>query len=558
MGPFCWGTAELLMGVLRQDEVRLGGLCERSAQQLQGEFQFTEDEVRVREKGEAYLKECGLPSIAWEAFREHHRNLGELQRVRETMCSLPQYMAAAHRGQIGWGAGSGKGLEEVAQVLVRYDRKEVQVGNGVKLYGRAYPGVLNFEDFTRQARALSLTALPRQVRNALVSYPRPLLVDMDMVKCYPSIMLALAGMHGLGRAQVELLSEYVSGPGAVACRVSEEEGCEEGAVKGMVNKLISDPRPCHQGSRNGWIARLEREVHSLRDELIDRHPHRDAFWALARGGGGAPNVGTMVYRVLTDYEVQVLAQAARVFTGAGVRVATYEYDGMKVSADHWGGLGSDGQDRLLEAARVAIDDGVFGGKAAGVVRLAVKPMGYERYEQGLKEGAEEWAAVQEGGDGMGQPHCDLSSQQGASGRLPSFDNEEGGAAQGEAFPEEAEVMGRRGRRRGQGPSPDPDLATGHRGGRREGAAAGVRGRAKVRSMLKEMELVHVHVEPMTHLWAAGEETGDNTARALGAKLKAVGDGGEQGAVQRKRRGEEAEWDSGHTDARGLEGEGSAG
>jgi hypothetical protein len=98
---------------------------------------------------------------------------------------------------------------------------------------------------------------------------------------------------------------------------------------------------------------------------------------------------------------------------------------------------------------VAIDDGVFGGKAAGVVRLAVKPMGYERYEQGLKEGAEEWAAVQEGGGGMGQPHCDLSSQQGASGRLPSFDNEEGGAAQGEAFPEEAEVMGRRGRRRGQ-------------------------------------------------------------------------------------------------------------
>ena len=76
-------------------------------------------------------------------------------------------------------------------------------------------------------------------------------------------MLALAGMHELGRAQVELLSEYVSGPGAVACRVSEEEGCEEGAVKGMVNKLISDPRPCHQGSRNGWIARLEREFHSL-------------------------------------------------------------------------------------------------------------------------------------------------------------------------------------------------------------------------------------------------------------------------------------------------------
>jgi len=237
------------MGVLRQDEVRLGGVCEQSALRLQREFQLTEGEVRVRERGEAYLRECGLPNVAWEAFREHHARWSELLRVRESMCSLPQYMAAAHRGQVGWGEGSGAGLGEVAQVLVRYDRKEMQVRGEGRLYGRAYPSVYSFEDFTQLAGVLSLTALPRQVRNALVSYPKPLLVDMDMVKCYPSIMLALAGMHGLEGATVGLLGEYVRDPGAVACGVSKEEGCEEGAVKGMINKLISDPRTCHQGCK---------------------------------------------------------------------------------------------------------------------------------------------------------------------------------------------------------------------------------------------------------------------------------------------------------------------
>jgi len=30
--------------------------------------------------------------------------------------------------------------------------------------------------------------MPRQVRNALVCNPSPVLVDLDLVKCYPSIM----------------------------------------------------------------------------------------------------------------------------------------------------------------------------------------------------------------------------------------------------------------------------------------------------------------------------------------------------------------------------------
>ena len=144
----------MLMRVLRQDEIRLGGLCEQSALRLQREFQLTEGEVRIRERGEAYLRECGLPSVAWEAFREHHEQWSELLRVRESMCSLPQYMAAAHRGQVGWGEGDGAGLGEVAQVLVRYDRKEMQVRGEERLYGRAYPSVYSFEDFTQLAGVL--------------------------------------------------------------------------------------------------------------------------------------------------------------------------------------------------------------------------------------------------------------------------------------------------------------------------------------------------------------------------------------------------------------------
>ena len=60
-----------------------------------------------------------------------------------------------------------------------------------------------------------------------------------------------------------------------------------------------------------------------------------------------------------------MVQAARVFTGEGVRVATYEYDGMTVSAAHWEGLGAAGQDGLLEKVRVAIDKGVLAGRGGG-------------------------------------------------------------------------------------------------------------------------------------------------------------------------------------------------
>ena len=108
-------------------------------------------------------------------------------------------------------------------MLVRYDRKEMQVWGEGRLYGRAYPSVYSFEDFSQLAGVLSLTALPRHVHNTLVSYPKPLLVDMDMARCYPSIMLALAGMHGLEGAIVGLLGAYAC-KGPWSCGVWGEQG----------------------------------------------------------------------------------------------------------------------------------------------------------------------------------------------------------------------------------------------------------------------------------------------------------------------------------------------
>ena len=38
--------------------------------------------------------------------------------------------------------------------------------------------------------------MPREVRNALISFLRQTLLDFDLAKCYPSVMLAAARMHG--------------------------------------------------------------------------------------------------------------------------------------------------------------------------------------------------------------------------------------------------------------------------------------------------------------------------------------------------------------------------
>ena len=54
--------------------------------------------------------------------------------------------------------------------------------------------------------ALALTAMPRQVRNALICHPTPTLVDLDLVKCYPSILVALAMMWEIDPHRYQLLS----------------------------------------------------------------------------------------------------------------------------------------------------------------------------------------------------------------------------------------------------------------------------------------------------------------------------------------------------------------
>ena len=90
---------------------------------------------------------------------------------------------------------------------------------------------------------------------------------------------------------------------------------------------------------------FEKEVWQLRTELISRHPFRDAYRSQPRSDGSVPNVGTVMYRVLTDVEVRVVAATAAELREWGIRAATYEYDGMKVGADDWQALCHACQDR---------------------------------------------------------------------------------------------------------------------------------------------------------------------------------------------------------------------
>ena len=63
--------------------------------------------------------------------------------------------------------------------MVRYDRKTMQAGGVSQQYGRVYPKVHGREYLNPLQGVMSLTTKPnyKQIRNALVSFPRPLLVD---------------------------------------------------------------------------------------------------------------------------------------------------------------------------------------------------------------------------------------------------------------------------------------------------------------------------------------------------------------------------------------------
>ena len=98
-------------------------------------------------------------------------------------------------------------------------------------------------------------------------------------------------VYGIGSNHTRRLSSFISDPSAIAEVVSAEMGCEVGAVKGMVNKAISDTALRYDKGELGWMRGFEKEVWQLRTELIGRHPFRDAYWSQPRSDGRAPNVG---------------------------------------------------------------------------------------------------------------------------------------------------------------------------------------------------------------------------------------------------------------------------
>ena len=90
-----------------------------------------------------------------------------------------------------------------------------------------------------------------------------------------------------------------------------------------------------------------------------------------------------MHRVITGYEVRAIAVAVQVFSGMGIQVCTYEYDGVKVLSDHWLSSSEDERRMILEEVTKVIDERMFGGRAGGVVRLAETAMDYDLYESDM-------------------------------------------------------------------------------------------------------------------------------------------------------------------------------
>jgi len=63
--------------------------------------------------------------------------------------------------------------------------------------------------------------------------------------------------------------------------------------------------------------------------------------------------------------VRIVVVAAREFMKRGIRVGTYEYDGLKVEARGWEALSCAAQDWLMSVITEEADRVVFGGKAGG-------------------------------------------------------------------------------------------------------------------------------------------------------------------------------------------------
>ena len=130
-------------------------------------------------------------------------------------------------------------------------------------------------------------------------------------------------------------------------------------------KVVSDPCKRHSKQQGSWLQAFEHEVHKLRDMLIEHHAEGQEYKQQARSIGAPPNSGTIIYRVLTDFEVRIVVVAAREFMKRGIRVGTYEDDGLKVEARGQEALSCAAQDWLMSVITEEADRVVFGGKAGG-------------------------------------------------------------------------------------------------------------------------------------------------------------------------------------------------
>ena len=90
--------------------------------------------------------------------------------------------------------------------------------------GRACPLVVDPVTGEKALGALALTAMPRQVRNALICHPTPTLVGLDLVKCYPWILVALAMMWEIDPHWYQLLHGFVRSPKEHCERAADEMG----------------------------------------------------------------------------------------------------------------------------------------------------------------------------------------------------------------------------------------------------------------------------------------------------------------------------------------------
>ena len=104
------------------------------------------------------MRSFKLPMGAAREHEEFWRYSNEVESLRRALAMMPRYLAAARRG-----------LGGEAWVQVRYVRKALR--SGVR-YGRAYPSVIGGDVKSVLKGVPSLTAMPREVRNALISFPR--------------------------------------------------------------------------------------------------------------------------------------------------------------------------------------------------------------------------------------------------------------------------------------------------------------------------------------------------------------------------------------------------